>query len=802
MEVKHGGDLKISIATGKSRKETLWKNKEITYKQLVEKLSKTTKTYETINEYLAMSKDDQSRIKDVGGFVGGELKDGKRKGGYVKSRSLVTLDIDYGTPGLLNDLELIVDYSMIIYSTHKHTPKKPRIRLIIPLDRKVSAEEYEAIARKLASEIGMDYFDDTTYEPTRLMFWPSTPKDIDYYFNFIDEEIIKADDVLAKYPDWKDTSYWPESSRLKGIREKSASKQGDPLEKEGLIGAFCRTYSITEAINTFIPEEYQEASNGRFTYTKGSTYGGLVLYDDKFAYSNHSTDPTGGMLCNAFDLVRIHKFSNLDDSAKEGTPVNKLPSWNAMMELIQHDGEVKKTLASERRAEAMDEFDDLEDDEPEDDSWIEQLSYSKKGDVEPTLNNILLVIKNDSHLKGLGRLNIFNGRYEPKDKLPWIHSDYWSDTDEAGLRWYLEKAYGIEARQKINDAVSLTFKENQYHPIKEYLEGLKWDGTPRVESVLIDYLGCNDSAYTREITRKVFIAAITRIYEPGCKFDYMLTIVGNQGIGKSMLWKELGGKWFSDSLTDIKGKESYEALDGVWIMEMAELSALKKSERESIKQYISKQEDVYRKAYERNVTVNKRQCIFIGTTNDTEFLNDSTGARRFWVVDADDAARTKHVWEDLTKNERDQIWAEALELYKAHKDNINSLSYEVLKEAVSQQESHATESTMLGLIEEFLKIKVPKDWSNKTIEDRLRWINATDDFRDESDEAKNGLIERTKICAAEIWVECLGKNKADITTRNTVEINACMSKLDDWERDKSTGRYGPYGIQKGYKRIF
>lgn len=800
MEVKHGRDLKLSIAVGKSRKETTWKNKEITYEQLVNKLSKTTKTYETMNEYLSMNKDDQDRIKDVGGFVGGELKDGKRKNGYVKSRSLVTLDIDFGTVSLLNDLELIVDYSMIIYSTHKHTPKKPRIRLIIPLDRKVSPEEYEAISRKIASEIGMDYFDDTTYEPTRLMFWPSTPKDIDYYFNFIDEEILKADDVLAKYPDWKDCSYWPESSRVSRVREKNASKQGDPLSKEGLIGAFCRTYSIEDAIETFIPEEYSKASNGRYTYVHGSTFGGLVIYEDKFAYSNHSTDPTGGMLCNAFDLVRIHKFHELDIDSKDGTPVNKLPSWTAMMDLIQNDGEVKKTIASERRLEAIEEFDELAVDD-ENDDWVKELSYNKKGEVESTLNNILTIIKNDSLLHGLGRLNTFNGRYEPHSKLPWIHTDFWSDTDDAGLRWYLEKVYGIEARQKIQDAVSLSFKENSYHPIKEYLESLKWDGENRVERVLIDYLGAKDNEYVKEITRKVFVAAISRIYEPGCKFDYMLTIVGNQGIGKSMLWKELGGAWFSDSLTDIKGKESYEALDGVWIMEMAELSALKKSERESIKQYISKQEDVYRKAYERNVTVNKRQCIFIGTTNDLEFLNDSTGARRFWVVDADTDA-VKHVWTDLTKYERDQIWAEALVRYRSKAENINQLSYEVMKEAVIQQESHAVESTMLGLIEEFLKIKVPKDWALKTIEERLRWINATDDFRDTSDEAKNGeLVERTKICASEIWVECLGKNKADITTRNTVEINACMSKLDNWERDNSAKRYGPYGTQKGFHTI-
>lgn len=812
MEITYGKDLLLGIATAKSCKEKKWKNVQVSWPKLVEKLSHTVKTYETMKEYLAMKKDDQDRIKDVGGFVGGELREGRRKNGYVKSRQVVTLDIDYGTPTLWDDIELLTDYALVAYSTHKHTPAKPRIRLIIPLDRPVSPEEYEAIARKLASEIGMDYFDDTTYEPTRLMFWPSTPKDIEFFYKFLDQPILSADKVLASYPDWKDVSYWPESSRVNKLRDKSKDKQGDPLSKEGLIGAFCRTYTIEAAINKFIPEEYQSAGPGRFTYSKGSTYGGLVVYDDKFAYSNHSTDPTGGTLCNAFDLVRIHKFHDLDEEAKEGTPTSKLPSWKAMVDLVRNDDEVKTTIAQERSKEMDEDFSSpLEENAPEskdmapddnDEEWVKDLSYNKQGMVESTLENILLILRHDKRLKGLGRLNTFSGRMELlNSKLPWSHDDYWSDTDSAGLRWYLETLYGIESRQKIDDAVRLVFEEKKYHPVREYLEKLEWDGTKRAETILIDYLGAEDTPYVREVTRKVLVAAVTRVYEPGYKFDYMLTIVGRQGIGKSYLWNKLGGAWFSDTLTDIKGKEAYEALDGVWIMEMGELSALKKQEREAIKQYLSKREDTYRKAFERYVTVNKRQCIFIGTTNDESFLNDATGNRRFWVVDTNEANRKLTVWDDLTDEVRDQIWAEVHELYKGKKESINALSREASEIALAKQEEHSLDSGLMGLIEEYLETPITKDWKDKTIPERVQYYNATREFKVEMTDASH--IKRDTVCVMEIWVECLGRDKSDLKTASSVEIRNCIANIEGWSKvaEPTPRRCGPYGNQRVFKRL-
>lgn len=169
----------------------------------------------------------------------------------------------------------------------------------------------------------------------------------------------------------------------------------------------------------------------------------------------------------------------------------------------------------------------------------------------------------------------------------------------------------------------------------------------------------------------------------------MLTIVGKQGIGKTLIVQRLAGEWFSNSITEIRGKESYEALDGAWIVEMGELAALKKSDRDAIKNYISKTEDTYRKAYARNVTINRRHSIFIGTTNESSFLEDDTGNRRFWVVDTNAERRTKTVWgaNGMTAEEVHQVWAEALELYRAG-ENIMELTDEEAAAAQREQEKH------------------------------------------------------------------------------------------------------------------
>ncbi|MFA6941918.1 MAG: hypothetical protein WCQ54_13225, partial [Clostridiaceae bacterium] len=312
VKIKYDGQ--ITLATGRSKKETHWKNKNILYSALVEKLSSTTRTPEAYAEYKKMAKAERDRIKDVGGFVGGSLKNGRRKAENVANRTLLTLDLDYVVGDIWASIELLFNFSCLIYSTHTHASDNQRLRLIIPLSRPVLPDEYQAMARLIADDLGIDQFDDTTYEPSRLMYWPSTSCDGEYVDKVQDLQWLDPDEVLARYTfGWQDVSYWPESSRARAKLNTAIKKQEDPLEKKGIIGAFCRTYSITEAIGEFLSDVYTSgADETRYTYAGGSTTGGIVVYEDKFSYSHHGTDPASGILCNAFDLVRIHKFGELD----------------------------------------------------------------------------------------------------------------------------------------------------------------------------------------------------------------------------------------------------------------------------------------------------------------------------------------------------------------------------------------------------------------------------------------------------------------------------------------------------------
>lgn len=796
MTLKHISNLELKIATGRSRRETKWKNGSITWSALLDRISKTITTHETMSEYLAMSKQDQDTIKDVGGFVGGTLKEGRRKNGYVICRSIVSLDADFAPADLWEDIELLSTYAMAAYSTHKHTQKKPRLRILIPLSRTVTPEEYEAIARKLAAEIGIDYFDDTTYEPARLMYWPSTPKDTDYFFRYIDAEPLDPDSVLAQYDDWKDTAFWPESSRCTAARKRTADKQGDPLAKGGLIGAFCRAYPIEDAIRTFIPDAYTECNTpGRWTYSKGSTAAGLVIYDGKFAYSNHGTDPISGQLCNAFDLVRIHKYGELDIDAKDDTPVNRLPSWMAMMDMVGQDENTRVQIGMDKLESAMSEFDD-DFKAPSDKEWLKKMTTTKAGEFEPTVENFLLIIKNDPNLNGIGGHDLFRDRFIVQEKLPWKRNgSSWTDLDDSSLRHYMEKVYKMEGRNKIIDALSIAFEDRAYHPVKDYIERTKWDGQKRIDTLLIDYLGADDNEYTRTVTRKTIVAAVKRIYEPGCKFDYMLTLVGKQGIGKSLLIKRLAGEYASDTLTNINGKEAYEALDGVWIMEMSELAALKKSEREAIKSYISKQEDTYRKAYARNTAVNKRQCIFVGTTNDKDFLDDNTGNRRFWVIDSDIRKRIKAVWDGLDAEEVAQIWAEALDFYR-NGENIMYLPPEIEAQAKAKQKEHSAYEVYEGVCQKFVETPIPLNWTKMTVLEHQQHYNASDDFKGDSTDK---MVQRQRVSAIEIWVEGMGKDASTINKMIARRINDSLDAIG-WVKDPTPQRPVGFGSQRGYRR--
>ena len=812
-------DFTLDISTGKSRKDTSWKNKTLKWSEFIAQCSTTQRTHDTVKEYLASKPDIQADIKDVGGFVGGTIMGGRRKNGKIMSRSMITLDIDFGKLDTWENYEFLFSYAALLYSTHKHTEAKPRYRLIIPLSREARPDEYEATARRFASEFDIELFDRTTFEPTRLMYWPSTSKDGIFEFKYQDGPALDVDAYLAKYKDWRDVSQWPLSDEARKLRTHAADKQADPLSKDGIIGAFCRTYNIHEAIEKFLSDEYEMGDEGRYSYTKGTTSNGLVVYDGGiFAFSHHSTDPARDQLLNAFDLVRIHLFGHEDDG-KENTAINKLPSFIAMQEFAGQDGEVRITMARERFESANAAFAEIypvqhpvskldsstpsveglnaPTDAVELGDWVERLDRDRKGNLQQTITNARMILDNDPRLKDCFAIDLFSQRKVILKSLPWrpvtAIDMYITDTDEADLRMYMERVYGFTARNAISDALASHLARRAFHPIKNYLNGLEWDGKPRLDRLLIKYMGAKDCDYTKAVTRKTFTAAVARIYEPGIKFDYVLTIAGYEGRGKSTLIKKMGGEWFSDNFTTIVGKEAKEQIQGVWLIEMGEMSALRKAEVVSIKQFVSSQEDSFRPAYGVNKIYVKRQCIFFATTNEVEFLRGADGNRRFWVIDTHDGEPEADVLAATSVNEaeRGQLWAEALHYYKAGEALYLDTDLEAV--ARTEQRDHGEKDTRSGIVEAYLSVLKPDNWEDMTGYERRAWFNDDPKLR------QPGTIEHTKTCTMEIWVEVLEGKPKDLNAHEGKLLGDLLKQLPGWGLCKQS-RFKHYGRQTAFTK--
>jgi putative DNA primase/helicase len=800
MPVNINYDGTIDIATGRHRKEISWKNRETLWSDLLIKLSNTQRTHETYKEYLAAKKTRQDELKDVGGFVGGYLQGGRRKNGNVLHRQLLTLDIDFATADTWTDFMLLYNSAACIYSTHKHSSDHPRYRLILPLNRSVMADEYVAIARRVAGTIGIDQFDHTTYQPARLMYWPSTSKDGEYVFDYQDGGWMDADEILSTYTNWRDSSEWPVSDREGTVVQHAIKKQGDPLEKPGIIGAFCRTYNIHEVIEKYLGDAYEPCDiENRYTFKEGSTAAGLIVYDDKFVYSHHGTDPVSGKLCNAFDLVRLHKFGLKDEDAKEGTANNKLPSFLAMQEFASKDPLVRKQVNVERLEDAKSDFQfDESEIEEVDNDWLGQLDVDKRGVPYNGIDNITLILLNDPQLKGRIAFDEFEQREIILKQLPWRTADkkYLKDSDVANLKHYIKVRYNITSTTvTMEDALKVLYEKNKINVVKDFLKTCKWDGEVRAERIFIDYLGAADNDYIKAVTRKSLVAAVARIFEPGVKFDNMLTLVGPQGKGKSTILNKLGGKWFSDSFNFhmLGNKEAYEQLQGAWLIEVGELTGLRKTDVEAAKSFLAKREDRYRVSYGRRIEHFSRQCVFFGSTNNDTFLRDVTGNRRFWPVKIMEQQPTLNVFTGLTNEIIKQIWAEAVDLYK-YGESLH-LPDEMIDEAVRIQEEHTERDERAGLVLEYLEKRLPENWDEMDIYQRRSFLQG-------EELGAEGKVLRTKVCAAEIWCEVFAGRQTDMTTQNTKFIHDVMQKELNWKKSKSSLKFKGYGEQRGYVRSF
>jgi predicted P-loop ATPase len=777
----------LDISFGKHRADTNWKPEYLSWDEFVERLRKIRRTSETMAQYDVMTPAGKGKVKDGPAFVGGLIRGGRRKKENVDSRSLITLDADHADDDFLFAVELVLGgCAYVVYSTHSHRPHKPKYRLIAPADRRMSPDEYAAISRKLAEQIGMHYFDKTTFDVHRLMYLPSCSKDAEPVLEVYEGEPVSVDSLLAQYADWQDVMSWPRHPEEAKALKTTTTKAQDPRGKQGLIGLFCRAFTIEEGIDTFLSDVYVPGTMAnRYTYVHGTSANGLEIYpNQELCYSHQDSDPIAdGRTYNLFDLIRVHKFGHLDDNVREHTPDTKRPSHLAMEAWAAARPEVKKLSAAERMVD-LDEmasaFDDEE--EPEDEDWETKLELHKKTGLPlPTASNIELILTHGPW-RGVLAYDSFGNTEVIRKPLPWRGRERlgklyepWLGADDKRLQHWFSKVYGINSARTIQNAFTEVVHRNTFHPIKAYVESQKWDGVPRAERVFVTYLGAADTHYTRQVTRKMLLAAVTRLYRPGCKFDQMLVLVGPQGAGKSSLLAKLGRDWFSDSLRTFENKEAGEHLQNGWIFEIGELSAMKKSEVEEVKAFLSKTEDRYRVAYDRQVSEFPRKCVFFGTTNTRDFLRDSTGNRRFWPVEVFPENAEKSHWDYLDDEEVQQIWAEVLTWFRA--GETLELDHEARMEAERQQAAHMESDPREGLI--------------------MEWLESEE--LDEMDRPTGQ--KRDRVCAAQIWVECLGKRRGDMRPYDAKEIMDILRRVPGWEERKGKARVPGYGVQKVFERL-
>lgn len=400
------------------------------------------------------------------------------------------------------------------------------------------------------------------------------------------------------------------------------------------------------------------------------------------------------------------------------------------------------------------------------------LAKSDKGYICQTINNCMMVLHRDPVLKGTIRKNELSGKIDVVGSLGWERtSASVTDTDIYQIQWYLEKNYGLKNDRIINKALNIVASENRYHPIRDCLEQLEWDGEKRMDNLLPRYLGAESDDYTKEIMHLLMLAAIHRVYEPGCKFEIMVCLVGGQGAGKSTFFRFLAihDEWFTDDLKRMDDDNVYRKMQGHWIIEMSEMIATVNAKSiEDIKSFISRQKETYKIPYETHPEDRPRQCVFVGTSNSMDFLPlDRTGNRRFAPVLVHPERVEKHILED-EKGAREyirQAWAEAMVLYRggSHELKLSKTTEEYLKE---MQKEFMPDDAKVGIIQ--------------------LWLDG---------------LAGDYVCSIMIYKEAFSHEYDTPKDWELKEINNVMNhSIAGWEKI-SSHRFAGYGIQRGWRRV-
>ena len=346
--------------------------------------------------------------------------------------------------------------------------------------------------------------------------------------------------------------------------------------------------------------------------------------------------------------------------------------------------------------------------------WTSKLETTEKGSIKQTNNNCRIVLENDPILKEALKFNELRHGIDVVTDLGWARDgEAFSDVDEANILMYMEQNYGLNTDTQISRAIKTVANENRFHPIRNKLLSLKWDGKKRLNHVLKHFLGVTPTELSTESLKLFMLGAIDRVFNPGCKFEYMLCIVGGQGAGKSTFIRflALNDEWFCDDIKQLSDKDVFEHLQGHWILEMPEMTAILHAKYvEDTKAFLSRQKDNYRIPYDKYAMDHKRQCVFAGTSNKIQFLPpDKSGNRRFLPIEAGMEEAEVHILEDekASREYFEQLWAEVMEIYLSGDFSL-TLSKELQKELILVQARYMPEDHIETSIVNYIEEEQPE----------------------------------------------------------------------------------------------
>jgi len=691
----------------------------------------------------------------------------------IVDRDALALDVDYPGAGFFDGFTMTFPNAAVIHSTYSSTTENPRYRLIIPLARSVAPDEYHYVATAIMEQLGIDQFDSGSVQAERYMFKPSYNDPAYWEAAVLDGPPLDPDKVLQEFD--PDLSTVPAPKPHKNKR--------DPFAIEGTIGAFNRAYEDWD----LLIEKYElpyERRGGRYTLVGASAAAGMSEVAPGLVYSHHANDPAYGVTCSAFDLARLHLFGHLDEDISPSTPVNRRPSNTAMLERATEDPLVVRDLVGADFEEEMSNTADAIQQQ----NWkLGMVLSPRTGAPTDSITNWDLIMENDRVFEGL-YFNELTMAIETKYDLPWRAVEdrpSFSAGDRSSFALHIERVYNLRPnRSYLDDLINDAALNRRVNPVRDYLQGLEWDGVPRVETALP---GVTPTPYTRLVARKALVAAVARMLDPGCKWDHMLILYGDEGLGKSY-WVDKVSKGYSASLGRINDKDTLITMQRSWIMTSDEGHSMKKADFDAQKEFITRTADIFRMPYDREAQVHKRHSVIWGTTNDEVFLRRQEGNRRFLIVHCERPVD----FDALTDDYVDQLWAEAVQLYRAGESLF--LDKEQSELAADTRENFTEEDALEGQIQEYLDTLVPADWDQYSPESRQMWLaNAADGFSD-------GTARIDYVCSVQIWVEALGRRRGEHRRVDLLQITEALNALPGWTKLPGRKRVPGYGPQLVFKR--